>query len=176
MKLNPARFWVATLFVAFTVNCIAQTNQQTQETNKVSFSVTKLMSHEDFVKAGLTKLSDDEIKALNEWFQNYTQSIAKTNTPIAAVTNSEPAVVKQIAVFPRQAQESVIETEIDGDFEGWEGETIWKMSNGQVWQQSSYAYHYHYASDPKVLIYRADGGWKMKVDGDDDTVEVKRLK
>ena len=167
---------MAALFIAFTASCFAQTNQQVQETNKISFSISKLMSHDDFVKSGLTKLNDNEIKVLNEWFQNYTQSIVKTNVTIMAVTNNEPAIVKQIVVEPRQFEESVIETEIDGDFEGWDGETIWKMKNGEVWQQSSYAYHYFYASDPKVLIYRADSSWKMKVDGDDDSVEVKRLK
>jgi len=26
-----------------------------------------------------------------------------------------------------------IETHIEGDFEGWEGETIYKLSNGQIW-------------------------------------------
>jgi hypothetical protein len=173
MKTNDWRIIAATLFVAFTLNCFAQTNQQ--ETAKISFSVTKLMSHDDFVKTGLTKLNGDEIKALNEWLQNYTQSIPKTNAVIVAVTN-EPAAVKQIVVFSQRVEESVIETAIDGDFEGWDGETIWKMENGQIWQQASYAYHYHYSSDPKVLIYRADGGWKMKVEDDDESVAVKRLK
>ena len=32
-------------------------------------------------------------------------------------------------------QGSVIESKIDGEFEGWEGDTIFKMMNGQIWQQ-----------------------------------------
>ncbi len=32
----------------------------------------------------------------------------------------------------------VIECKIDGAFEGWEGETIVKLTNGQIWQQSEY--------------------------------------
>jgi hypothetical protein len=36
--------------------------------------------------------------------------------------------------YPPNAQAaSVIETKIDGDFEGWEGETVVKLMNGQVW-------------------------------------------
>ena len=35
---------------------------------------------------------------------------------------------------------NVIHSYIDDDFEGWEGETIFKLDNGQIWQQSSYAY------------------------------------
>jgi hypothetical protein len=71
---------------------------------------------------------------------------------------------------------SVIETQIDGDFEGWEGETIVKLMNGQIWQQTEYHYHYHYAFMPKVLIYRSGGGYKMKVDGIDKAVGVERLR
>ena len=70
----------------------------------------------------------------------------------------------------------VIESQIDDDFEGWEGETIVKLTNGQIWQQSEYYYHYHYAFMPKVIIYRTGGGYKMKVDGIEKSVGVKRLK
>ncbi len=69
-----------------------------------------------------------------------------------------------------------IETQIDGTFEGWQGETIFKLTNGQIWQQSSYAYTYHYAYRPEVLIYSGGGGCKMKVDGVSDSISVKRLK
>jgi hypothetical protein len=69
----------------------------------------------------------------------------------------------------------VVETQIDGTFEGWSGETIWKMTNGQIWQQARYAYRYHYAYRPRVLIYPTSGGWTMKV-GDGETIEVRQLR
>ena len=47
----------------------------------------------------------------------------------------------------------VIESQIDGEFEGWEGDTMFKLVNGQIWQQSSYAYTYSYAYMPDVMIY-----------------------
>ena len=34
---------------------------------------------------------------------------------------------------------NVIESRIDGEFTGWSGDTIFKLRNGQIWQQSSYA-------------------------------------
>lgn len=71
---------------------------------------------------------------------------------------------------------SVIETQIDDDFEGWDGETIFKLSNGQIWQQTSSAYTYHYAYRPKVLIYLSGSVYRMKVEGVDSTIPVKRLK
>jgi hypothetical protein len=72
---------------------------------------------------------------------------------------------------------AITQTRIDGDFNGWEGETIYKLQNGQIWQQSSYHYHYHYAYAPEVLIYPSSGGYKMHVDGDsDEDVYVQRLR
>ena len=71
---------------------------------------------------------------------------------------------------------SVIETQIDDDFEGWDGETIFKLSNGQVWQQAAYAYTYHYAYRPKVLIYLSGSAYRMNVEGVGSTILVKRLK
>src|SRR5262249_36593061 len=62
----------------------------------------------------------------------------------------------------------VIESQIDGDFEGWEGETIVKLTNGQVWQQTDYYYEYTYDFMPEVLVYRSGFGYKMKVDGVDE--------
>lgn len=78
---------------------------------------------------------------------------------------------------PRQSTESenVIESRIEGDFQGWEGETIFKLANGQIWQQSVYAYTYHYAYRPEVMIYRTEGGYKMKVAGVDKPISVRRI-
>ena len=70
----------------------------------------------------------------------------------------------------------LIESRIDGEFEGWEGETIFKLQNGQIWQQVSYAYAYHYAYAPEVLIYRSGSIYKMRVDGVDGSIAVVRLK
>ena len=53
----------------------------------------------------------------------------------------------------------------------WEGETIVKLMNGQIWQQTEYHYDYHYAYMPNVLVYRPGGGYKMKVDGTEEAVD-----
>lgn len=71
---------------------------------------------------------------------------------------------------------SLIETQVDGTFNGWEGETIVKLTNGQIWKQSEYYYHYHYAYRPKVMVYQSGGTYKMKVDGVDKAVGVELLR
>jgi hypothetical protein len=69
-----------------------------------------------------------------------------------------------------------LETRIDGEFNGFEGETILKLANGQIWQQSEYWYHYHYAYSPQVIIFQTNGQYKIQVDGVDKSVGVTRLK
>jgi hypothetical protein len=60
------------------------------------------------------------------------------------------------------------EAQIDGDFNGWDGETIYKLMDGHIIQQASYHYHYHYAYSPHVIIYKSDGGYKIHVENDND--------
>jgi hypothetical protein len=70
-----------------------------------------------------------------------------------------------------------VESQIDGDFNGWNDEVIYKTTNGQIWQQANYHYHYHYAFQPEVTIYSTSRGCHMKVDDDDDEgVDVIRIK
>jgi hypothetical protein len=71
-----------------------------------------------------------------------------------------------------------IETNIRGDFNGWDDETVYKMDDGSIWQQANYHYHYHYAYHPSVIIYPTrSGACHIKVEDDDDEgVDVIRLK
>jgi hypothetical protein len=64
------------------------------------------------------------------------------------------------------------EGQIDGDFNGWEGETVYRLMDGHIIQQSDYHYHYHYAYSPRVIIYKAHGGYKIRVEGDADSEDV----
>jgi len=70
----------------------------------------------------------------------------------------------------------IVESQIDGDFSGWDGETIFKLINGQIWQQNSYAYTYSYKYSPKVLIFPSGGGFELQVEGMDQRIKVVRLK
>src|SRR5688572_22931042 len=84
---------------------------------------------------GLSKLTDEERAALFVLLEQVYQAGVESGRK-AAPASTSPG---------RSATQSVIESKVDGDFEGWEGETIVKLMNGQVWQQTEYYYHYHYA-------------------------------
>lgn len=93
-----------------------------------------------------------------------------------ALRKSEQELAETVAkLAPAGDGPDLIEAQIDGKFEGWDGETVFKLDNGQVWQQVTFGYTYHYAFRPKVFIIKAHGAYKMKVDGVDGTVFVKRV-
>jgi len=127
--------------------------------------VEELMSAQQFQQAGLAKLSSEELQQLNAWLFTYTKAVVQAAT--GAGSSSADSIGTTAAV---------IEGRIDGEFTGWEGETIFKLQNGQIWQQASYAYKYKYSYSPKVLIYRSGGVYRMKVDGVDGDIAVRRLK
>jgi hypothetical protein len=71
---------------------------------------------------------------------------------------------------------NAIESKIDGTFEGWDGDTLFPLTNGQIWQQASYAYKYSYRYRPDVVIYYTGVYYKMIVAGVDGPINVKRIK
>ena len=129
-----------------------------QQSQFTTLNVRNLMTAEEFKGAGLDRLTNAEMDLLNAWVQRLTASILDLSG--SGVPNSG----------------QVIESQIEGTFNGWDGDTVFKLTNGQIWQQSSYAYTYHYAYRPDVMIYRSGSGYKMKVDDVDDEISVRRLK
>jgi hypothetical protein len=66
-----------------------------------------------------------------------------------------------------------IKTCIASDFTGWQAGSYFEMCNGQVWQQTSATYSYHYAYRPHALLYATPSGVKLYVDGMSDSVSVR---
>ena len=60
---------------------------------------------------------------------------------------------------------------IDGEWNGWDGNTVVTLVNGSVWQQDEYYYRYQYKYRPEVIVE----GNLMHVDGMPKAVRVRRL-
>lgn len=166
------------------------------------FSVLKqYMSEDEFAEAGFHKLSTEELRAVQGWAISVQfEGVAVVERLAQMMTEecqSDLRSVKLCGIFGSEelardclarqregrrvssaapSEATVIESRIDGDFEGWEGDTIFKLQNGQVWQQVEYDYHYHYAYMPEVMIVRTSRGWVMSVDGVAKTIGVERLR
>lgn len=129
-------------------------------TSAQEIRLEQLLTPDEQLKLGIATMSPDRKAimrdALVRMYQQGYRSGQTANKPIAVPT--------------------VIETQVDGEFDGWEGETIVKLLNGQIWKQTEYHYEYHYAYMPKVLVYPSGAGFKMKVEGTSEPVGVERLR
>ena len=124
-----------------------------------AIDVREEMTAREFQNSGIEKLTNEEITKLNNWLDRY--------------------ILKIVTILKNRSSSNsgdVIESTIEGEFNGWDGETIFKLDNGQIWQQSSYSYSYKYSYRPKVIIFKVGSVYKMKVDGMSNAIYVKRLK
>ncbi len=68
-----------------------------------------------------------------------------------------------------------VRSRIEGEFNGYDGDTVFRLLNGQLWRQAYYRYHYRYAYMPEVRIYRDGGKYMMEVSVMDEPIEVVRV-
>jgi hypothetical protein len=60
---------------------------------------------------------------------------------------------------------------VEGSWNGWDGETIVELTDGSVWKQSQYHYEYRYSYRPQASVTNG----KMMVDGMSRPIPVRRL-
>lgn len=66
--------------------------------------------------------------------------------------------------------------QIEDEFEGFDDEMIFELTDGTIYYQSAYKYHYHYAYRPNVNIY-SDGTTMIIVpEGMDDYAEIQQTR
>jgi hypothetical protein len=70
----------------------------------------------------------------------------------------------------------VVTSQIDGEFKGAGGRSVYKLVNGQIWEQSEYLYHYYYEWRPTVVISGSDHRAMMRVAGMGRDIPVKRVR
>lgn len=82
-----------------------------------------------------------------------------------------------LSTYAAGTMDATSEVTIDGSFEGWDGDTIVKLTDGAVLQQSSYEYAYCYAYLPSALLSCSVAGCQIRVDdsGCSEPVDVDVL-
>lgn len=69
----------------------------------------------------------------------------------------------------------IYDSYISDEFEGWNGESIYKLDNGTLWRLASYQYSYSYSYRPKASIYSDQGRYFLEVQGMGQVVEVVQV-
>lgn len=71
---------------------------------------------------------------------------------------------------------NVVESHIISDFDGLDHGNVYKLANGQVWEQTEYWIWVWVWVNPQVIIWSDGGIYRMKVEGIDHPVMVRRIK
>jgi len=103
--------------------------------------IEKLMSREEFTRAGLDRLTPDQVRALDAWLVRYTAGEAY----VLKTTSEEVRAA---------APEFRLEARIVAPFSGWSGQTLFRLDNGQVWRQRIKGRYMFDGDDTRVVITR----------------------
>jgi len=71
---------------------------------------------------------------------------------------------------------TAIRARVVGEFKGWDGQTVFKLDNGQHWRQSMSGTYRFKATDPEVTIEKSLLGYKLRLAETHRSVPVRRIK
>jgi len=126
-------------------------------------NIRELMTTQEFAASGLSRLSNDEMDAINRWLARYTAQDA------AEMLNISPAV--------SEIESAGIKSKIDGEFSGWNGPTRFPLKNGQIWETRSTRRYNYSAVDPDVEITRNFLGiYRMRLVDTGKAINVRRIR
>ncbi|MGY6519768.1 MAG: hypothetical protein ACXIUZ_13765 [Lysobacteraceae bacterium] len=131
-------------------------------------SIEERMTGAQYREAGLDKLSNEELAALNRWIR---ENIAGTATAPAPATADRRGFMEPI-------EDGEIRSTIPGEFRGWRGSGVRiTLENGMVWETTDPASVLSVRLvDPEVRVRQGFGGaWFLRVDGYNTQVRVRRV-
>jgi hypothetical protein len=164
MHFHPTRALICSLMFASVL--VSSPPVQAQ---KNASTLEERMSATQFKAYGLDKLTPDELKGLNEWLQG--------SSPLESPGNN--ARNPKYGFAASDADRTEVQANIVGTFSGWSGRTVFRLDNGQEWQQSeSGTFQGPILENPAVTIKpKLMGSWLLVIDRCDGCrIGVKRIK
>jgi len=165
-----------------------------------------LMGDATYQAAGLDLLSEEEQRVLSAWLEaralqrpvpmpattaTYREQGIPTTAGRPAVvvvpppSSGAPAPTPAVAARGNAATTfglgdggaESMESRIDGEFTGWNGDTVFHLQNGTVWEQTDNERLVvrNVLTNPKVTIERGFFGFRLRVDGYNSRVQVQRI-
>lgn len=128
------------IFLAFIAVPVAAEDEESTPPDLES-----LMTAEDFALSGLDKLTELEREHLAEWLQNYREGAVKgpeVAKPRSQWTDEEQEAEKNLAITAKVLPR----------FRGWGGKTVFRLDNGQTWQQRMPGRMYYTGTSSEIVI------------------------
>jgi len=137
----------------------------------------KNLSEEQFRAAGLHKLTPAELAALEALIADQ-KAVAEPATPAKTGPKWFQAMVTLSEVADRPEAAEALESQLVGEFSGWEGKAVFRLKNGQIWQQNDTSTRAERPRmEPKVRIFPGLlGAYWMEIEGIKQRVKVKPIK
>jgi hypothetical protein len=131
------------------------------------------MSAADFKRAGLDKLSEEELAQLNAWLQR--DGAVGGNPPGASVPQGDRRGFRTTA---SAASRDPVSSRLIGESTGWTYGTVFRLENGQVWRSTDR--HSRLVgirlTNPQVEIRQGlMGNWRLKFADYNSSTQVERL-
>ena len=128
------------------------------------------MTGQEFEAAGLEKLTAAELASLNGWIRSRSLATLDSSKPATTPSRSSGDDIKSM-------EREEFSSRLVGSFSGWDGQTVFKLENGQIWAQADKDKYYVKAEEnPMVTIRPAMfKGWRLTVEGHDEECKVKRI-
>jgi hypothetical protein len=67
----------------------------------------------------------------------------------------------------------ITESELEGICHGWDGHTVFRLANGEVWQQSSFRSRTLYLNCPAVRVWRMGEYCWLELEGAGEILPVE---
>jgi len=153
------------LIIAFCGSAVAQ---------QAFSSLEEQMTGKEFDAAGLEKLTPDELAALNNWIRSRSLATLDAAKPASAPTGDTRGFEVQQS---REMDRSEFSSRLVGKFNGWDGQTVFKLENGMIWEQADKdKFYIKEVENPMITIKPgAFGTWKLSVEGYASSCKVKRI-
>jgi len=113
-------------------------------------SIRQAMSPEEFHKAGLDKLSDEELRNLDRWLKGDREKTAK-----------------KAATRTSKAKMDLVVSRVNGSFGGLGGGTVIELEDGTAWKQANSDDHFRGSpvDHPGAAVIHGIFGYKMRIEG-----------
>ncbi len=137
-------------------------------------SLEEQMTGKDFTAAGLDKLSPEALEALNRWIRS--RSLATLDSATApSATPSDSRGFENESI--RNMERTTITSRLVGKFAGWDGETVFELENGMIWEQADKDKFYIREIDNPVVTIEpgAFRTWRLSVEGYSSECRVERI-
>lgn len=141
-------------------------------------NVRDLMAPEDFTLSGLDKLSDDELAHLSEWVERYRSGTVDAPPPPPKKPSQMTVTERAEYEEKKQAEKSFeMAAKVIPEFNGWSGKTVFRLDNGQTWQQRQPGTLRYSEGDSNVVITRNFfGRYVMTHTATGRSIGVRRLR